>query len=87
LSADVRIVLLTQPQTFVTVHRRPGRAWAEVPLASTSSASTGLQDICCRNADTCYAVGGAEPGGGPADKTLAEFWNGIVWSIESSQNP
>jgi erythromycin esterase-like protein len=58
-----------------------GSAWAIEAVPSPASASgTFLQDLACRSAADCTAVGSYFNGTGNA--TLAEGWNGTAWSVQ-----
>jgi hypothetical protein len=66
-----------------------GTAWAALLTAAPAHAtSSALYGISCVDADSCLAVGGYAQvvNGIDSDSTLAEAWNGTLWSIESTPN-
>jgi hypothetical protein len=64
-----------------------GGGWSIVPSANSSSSQlNSLNQVSCVTASDCWAVGSV--GMGPFDSmTLAEHWNGGVWSIVPTPNP
>jgi hypothetical protein len=62
-----------------------GTAWS---LATSPNSGTGanlLNDVACKSAGSCVAVGYAINSGGVI-QTLAETWNGTSWSLATSPN-
>lgn len=59
--------------------RLSGSRWA---LASPSGSSGELSGVACLGARNCLAVGSS-----PQSLTLAEAWNGIRWSVQSTPRP
>jgi hypothetical protein len=55
-----------------------------VPTASTASSS--LRGVVALSPTSAWAVGDYSPGPGITRNTLAEFWNGISWTVVSSQS-
>ena len=64
-----------------------GARWAVVPSPSRGSDSY-LEGVSCASAAACTATGYYTTGGpdGP-EKTLAESWNGVRWSVVPSPSP
>lgn len=64
-----------------------GKAWASESASQPGGATeSGLQGVSCTSPSACTAVGYYVDGSG-AELTLAERWNGSVWSIQSTPNP
>jgi hypothetical protein len=65
-----------------------GRNWT---IQSTPNPSGRLVEqlygVSCTSATACTAVGGPLLDSGLAGVTLAEFWNGTNWTIQSTPNP
>ncbi len=64
-----------------------GTAWsAQTPAGETGEEASLLRGIACPASKACTAVGSwtAAPG---EERTLANGWNGIGWSLESTPNP
>ena len=63
-----------------------GATWRIQPAPARSGFSQNvLSGVACSAADSCVAVGGsAKP---PRFDTLAELWNGVKWSIQTTPNP
>lgn len=68
-----------------------GSAWtAQQTPQATGSIVDDLQGVSCTSLDACVAVGYYINGNGIGDSlgpTLAEAWNGSVWTIEPTPNP
>jgi hypothetical protein len=64
-----------------------GSSWSLEAVPSPSGAQESvLVGVSCTTAGGCTAVGGFLPSSGP-EETLAEVWNGSLWSIETTPNP
>jgi hypothetical protein len=62
-----------------------GSSWSIQPTENPSGAtSSQLNDLSCKSASSCEAVGQFTSGG--ATQTLAEVWNGSSWTIQSTPN-
>ncbi len=62
-------------------------AWSVQPTPNPAGASESvLRGVSCVSASECTAVGYYKNGSG-AKLTLAEYWNGSSWSIETMPNP
>jgi hypothetical protein len=68
-----------------------GSEWNAQTLPVPSEASGALLDaVSCLSASVCAAVGNDDitvANSADAEATLAEVWNGSVWSIEDTPNP
>lgn len=68
-----------------------GSAWSIIPspdVASQDNYSNSLVGISCTGATSCLAVGSTASGGDQdGDQTLAEIWDGAIWTISTSPNP
>ena len=51
------------------------------------SSYTELTSVSCMSASDCFAVGLGSPVTQPGPTSLAELWNGTIWSIVSTSNP
>jgi hypothetical protein len=64
-----------------------GKAWSTQTMPVPTGASyRDLSGISCISPAACTAVGNYYNSSG-ADVTLAEAWNGKVWSVEATPNP
>jgi hypothetical protein len=64
-----------------------GTTWAAQATATISeAASANLTGISCPAATACSAVGGYLNTAG-SSFTLAEFWNGTAWSLQTTPSP
>ena len=64
-----------------------GHSWRVLPMPSPPGvAVSNLLGVSCTSGSACTAVGVANPTGSGA-KTLAERWNGIRWSIQTTPSP
>src|SRR5665213_1973786 len=62
-----------------------GNTWSIVSSPNTSTTRDNLlRSISCTSATACTAVGNYSNASGP--QTLAEQWNGTIWSIVTSPN-
>jgi len=64
--------------------RWDGTAWSPQSVATPANGGVELQSVSCRSADACQAVG--LYGNESASYTLAESWNGSMWSVEPTPN-
>ena len=72
------------PQSLVELWN--GSSWA---LSSSPNRGTGtnqLNAVSCTSATNCVAVGESIQNGTTSSQTLAEAWNGTVWTIGPSVN-
>jgi len=71
-------------QTFI--EHWNGILWTIVSSPNTSTMENNyLSAVACASASNCWAVG--YYGGNGAFQTLAEQWDGNIWTIVSSPNP
>jgi hypothetical protein len=64
-----------------------GRSWRmQYTPNPTGARSSELADVSCTSASTCIAVGDYVNGSG-TQLSLAEQWNGGVWSIQTTPGP
>jgi hypothetical protein len=64
-----------------------GTSWTIQPTPSPNGAKfSGLNGISCPSAAACTAPGTYVDSAG-ADKTLAEYWDGVSWAIQPTPNP
>jgi len=72
------------------IERFDGISWSiqsdPAPVDVASGNNAPLQGVSCRAADACNVVGGY-PAATAEEATLAEGWNGSMWSLEQTQNP
>lgn len=72
--------------TLPLAERWNGSRWAIQAIPGpVGAALNGLTAVSCTTADACTAVGSADHSG--VILTLAEFWNGTSWGIQSTPNP
>jgi hypothetical protein len=67
-----------------------GRTWTTQNPGQTAGPHHGdsLAHVSCVSRSRCEAVGFRfEPGVNNSDLTLAEFWNGHQWTVQTSANP
>jgi len=63
-----------------------GLAWTvQTTPSPTGSARSVLSGVSCTAANACEAVGDYNSSGTP--RTVAEAWNGLAWSIQTTPNP
>jgi hypothetical protein len=63
-----------------------GTSWQiQAPQNRSGASSNRLLSISCPKAATCTAVGSS--GTGTTDSTLAEVWNGTIWTLRATRNP
>jgi hypothetical protein len=63
-----------------------GTGWSVVPTPNPTGATRSfLIDVSCTSASICTAVGAGV--GSTSTASLAERWNGSVWTIEATPNP
>ncbi len=72
---------------FTLAYRFNGSSWTlqSTPSPSTSIASV-FQDVSCKTATSCAAVGSWVSSSGGSNQTLAEDWSGSSWTIQSTPN-
>jgi hypothetical protein len=64
-----------------------GTRWSiHDPPSAASATGTQLNGVSCSSATACTAVG-SENDPELGSQTLAEFWDGSTWSIQSTANP
>jgi hypothetical protein len=64
-----------------------GTSWAIQTTPNPTRAHTSdLNGVSCVSADACTAVGDHTNGAG-TEVTLAEWWNGTSWAIQTTPNP
>jgi hypothetical protein len=62
-----------------------GRTWAVTPVPNLASADVSvLSGVSCTSNRSCVAVGESSPNF--VTETLAEIWNGTVWTIQPTPN-
>lgn len=72
--------------TVPLAERWNGSGWSIQSIPSPPGANTsGVGNVSCTSASACTAVGAYTNNAGGA--TLAEYWNGASWSIETTANP
>jgi hypothetical protein len=73
---------------FTLAYRFNGSSWTlqSTPNPSGSIASV-FQDVSCATTTSCTAAGSWVSEGGGSNRTLAEYWDGSNWSIQSTPNP
>jgi hypothetical protein len=65
-----------------------GTEWTNREVPNPTGAQTSyLSSVSCTASTSCTAVGGYEEAGSQNSKTLAEYWNGTKWAIQSTPNP
>ncbi len=67
-----------------------GRTWTTQHPARTSAPDSGdsLEHVSCATRDNCEAVGYSfNPAVSNSDQTLAEYWNGQDWKVQTTINP
>jgi hypothetical protein len=63
-----------------------GSSWtAEDAVAPPSDYGAGLDGVSCTSANSCIAVGSWLTG--TTQDTLAEYWNGRTWTLQTSPSP
>ena len=64
-----------------------GRSWSIMtsPAPPSGAFDTRLNGVSCVSSTNCFAVGAYSTAA--AENTLAEHWNGKLWSIVASPNP
>jgi len=72
------------PATQTLAELWNGTGWTIVPSPDTNTVQPqSLYGVSCTSVTFCVAVGSSQSVAGPTD-TLAELWNGTVWSIVPS---
>ena len=70
----------SQPGAFA--ERWNGSAWSVGPkVAPDGTDASLLWGVTCVTGSDCWAVGAEQPDGAQAPVTMAEHWNGSVWSV------
>ncbi len=74
------------------VERWNGTEWhiQETPTVETGghpAREVSLRGISCAASNQCVAIGRYVASGGGQDLTLAEYWNGSTWQIQSTPTP
>jgi hypothetical protein len=66
-----------------------GKTWTvqEVPIPEGGGADTLLLDVSCATAKACMAVGRSAGSISGTDRTLAESWNGVAWTVQTTIAP
>ncbi|MGN6662670.1 MAG: hypothetical protein ACTHK6_00470 [Solirubrobacterales bacterium] len=70
-----------------------GVAWTiqASPNPAEAKGNVNLHAVSCLSESSCFAVGqyvsAGEAGEVTEEKTLAESWNGVAWTIQASPNP
>ncbi len=72
---------------FTLAYRFNGSSWTlqSTPSPSTSIASV-FQDVSCKTATSCAAVGSWVSSSAGSNQTLAEDWSGSSWTIQNTPN-
>ena len=69
------------------IQRWNGSEWKAQTLAVPAGGSAvSAHSVSCPSSSACTAVGAYKNGSGE-EKTLAEFWNGSEWKVQSSPTP
>jgi hypothetical protein len=64
-----------------------GSTWAIQPTPNPSPADgSSLEGVSCTSATSCTAAGGYSPSFSTG-ATLAEYWNGSTWTVQTTPNP
>ena len=80
-------------EPITLVERWDGARWRTAKTPSPARAYSWLTGAACTSPTSCVAVGSYDLYGGPpaynfiASRTLAERWNGKIWSIVVTPNP
>jgi hypothetical protein len=73
----------SQPSAFDELWN--GSAWSVGPnIAPAGTEASLLWGVTCVTGSDCWAVGAEQLDGTPAPVTMAEHWNGSVWSVVST---
>jgi len=72
---------------FTLAERWNGTAWSIQPTPSPGSYGPALLGVSCPRATDCTAVGTYQAVTGGPFVTLAEHWNGVDWTVQSTPNP
>ncbi|HEX8918603.1 MAG TPA: hypothetical protein VF898_08875 [Chloroflexota bacterium] len=73
---------------FGVAPARAGSAgWSVVTSANAGTGTNELNDVAVISASDAWAVGAYEVTPNGFQRTLAEHWNGIAWSVVPSQSP
>jgi hypothetical protein len=72
---------------FTLAERWNGTAWSVESSPSPGSSGPTLLGVSCPSASDCTAVGTYQAVPGGPNVTLAEQWNGVQWTVQSTPNP
>ena len=72
---------------FTLAERWNGTAWWIDSSPSPGSYGPTLLGVSCPSASDCTAVGTYQAVTGGPNVTLAEQWNGVQWTVQSTPNP
>ena len=72
---------------FTLAERWNGTAWSIESSPSPGSYGPMLLGVSCPSASDCTAVGTYQAVTGGPNVTLAEQWNGVQWTVQSTPNP
>jgi hypothetical protein len=88
VSASFCEAIGTGPTATQEAAARNGTAWSlqTTPLPADGN-SIGLNAVSCVAADACTAVGFYFQNTTFSQLTLAEYWNGSAWAVQSTPNP
>ena len=76
------------PSGTLVSERWNGTAWKVQTIKAPSAATASeLNGISCTSTTSCYAVGDDYQPTYAETYTLAEYWNGTSWTIQSTPNP
>lgn len=64
-----------------------GTGWSVQTMSEIPGTTDEPLSVSCISNTACMAVGDYGPGDGFPQHTLAEWWNGTSWTIESTPNP
>jgi hypothetical protein len=79
--------LLVAPLSVAVGATSAGSEWSIVPTANPHSPEGTFSAVSCSGASACMAVGGHYSDGAGTDVSLAERWDGTVWSIQHTPHP
>jgi hypothetical protein len=85
LALTLSALIIPTAAVASTTARGSGWSIQHVPPPA-GAANPGLSGVSCPSATACISVGAYNPSAGGAS-TLAERWNGIRWSVQSTPNP
>src|ERR1017187_1158169 len=72
---------------FTLAERWNGTAWSIESSPSPGSYGPTLLGVSCPSASDCTAVGTYQAVTGGPNVTLAEQWNGVQWTVQSTPSP